>query len=77
MGEKLRCTAEIARVVEMLKLKGSCYLPAFQSLRASLDSKAVTARDNVQFMSVLEEPCTKLEKAAPHVRFCSLLLLST
>ncbi|KAK9909936.1 hypothetical protein WJX75_009720 [Coccomyxa subellipsoidea] len=57
---------EIARVVEMLKLKGSCYLPAFQSLRASLDSKAVTARDNVQFMSVLEEPCTKLEKAAPH-----------
>ena len=60
--------AGIARVVELLTLSGSCYLPGFLSLRASLDREAATAQSNVQFMSVLEEPCAALEKAAPHVR---------
>ncbi|BDA42104.1 Dynein heavy chain 2, axonemal [Coccomyxa sp. Obi] len=55
----------VARVVNLLQRSKSCYLPAFLVLRDRLNKEAATAQDNTQFLAVLEEPCTALEKAPP------------
>lgn len=57
----------MVQVVELLQRSKSCYLPAFLALRAALDKETATAQDNTQFLAVLEEPCSALDKALPKV----------
>lgn len=59
-------------MVELLELAGSCYLPAFLSLRQLLDREAATAEGSVRHLVLLQEPCKALEKAAPRVKHSAL-----
>ena len=72
--------AGVVAVVELLQRSKSCYLPAFLALRDQLNKEVATAQENIQFLAVLEEPCTALEKSLPKVckfrlSFCGIFCL--
>jgi hypothetical protein len=60
--------AEVTRIVEVLQLSSSCFLPPFQSLNRVLEAERRMAEENIKILGILEEPCGKLERAHPKVR---------
>jgi len=56
---------ELKKIIKVLEHASSSYLPGFQDLEKKILAGQEEAVDNLRFLELLKEPCTKIEKARP------------
>lgn len=56
---------ELKKIIKVLEHASSSYLPGFIELEKKIQAGYDEAQDNLQYLSMLSEPCRKIEQSSP------------
>lgn len=56
---------DLQRIIYILKIVDSSYVPSFEELTKNINSGSVEAENNLDFLNSLFDSCRQLEKATP------------
>lgn len=56
---------ELNKIIQVLEVAGSSYLPGFLELRLKINGSYEEAQDILKFLNTLSEPCNKIERSRP------------